>query len=239
MPPLPCRRSSETGGLNTLQRCGSAAALPAPRRTAWLRTGSSRAIPLAALLLSAALIPCMAAQATPAQVLLLRHGHKSGLPGDFNLSPQGLERAIALAVLLPACFGQPSHILTFYLDPLSGKNARSYQSAVPLAVASRVNIQIDETSRDASRQSGQLILDDPRYRNGRVVLFWEHRRMPELAAGLGWPAMPPIADDDFDALFALTYRQGSSQPIVRRFSQRALLGSRQSCPQQIQPPPVR
>ena len=231
MPPLPRRSGPDPGDRDTPRQSNGTAALPAPLRTGWLRPVSLRPVPLAALLLSAALMPWSAAQAAPTQVLLLRHGHKSGLPGDFNLSPQGLDRAIALAALLPACFGQPTHILTFYLDPVSSKNARSYQSAVPLAVASRVNIQIDEASREASRQSGQRILNDPRYSNGRVVLFWEHRRMPELAAGLGWSGMSPIADDSFDDLFELTYPPGSGQPVVRRLSQSALLSGRQSCPQ--------
>ncbi|MEB3332456.1 MAG: hypothetical protein VKI83_08200 [Synechococcaceae cyanobacterium] len=205
-------------------------------RTPRLQTTSLRTT---SLLLAASLTIGQATQAVraaPAQVLLLRHGHKSGLPGDFNLSPQGLERAIALAALLPDCFGTPSHIRTFYLDPVSSKNARSYQTAVPLAVATRVNIQIDESSMADSRQSGKDILTAPRYRNGRVVLIWEHRRMPDLAAGLGWPAMPPVPDDNFDDLFELTYPPGSSQPLVRHLSQSALLSGRQSCPHQAKSP---
>ena len=49
---------------------------------------------------------------------------------------------IALSRLIPACFGSPTGITTFYLDPNTGKNARSYQSAVSLAVATGVNISI-------------------------------------------------------------------------------------------------
>jgi hypothetical protein len=50
---------------------------------------------------------------------MMRHGHKSGQAGDYNLSPQGFERAVALASLLPRCFGRPSLIRTFDLDPES------------------------------------------------------------------------------------------------------------------------
>jgi hypothetical protein len=68
------------------------------------------------------------ARATPELVLLLRHGHKGGEAGNYNLSPQGFERALALAALLPRCFGRIGKIRTFYLDPESSKNARSYQT---------------------------------------------------------------------------------------------------------------
>ena len=59
-------------------------------------------------LASLALVGSLLASARPAAalpdlVLLLRHGHKSGEAGNFNLSSQGFERAIALATLLPRC----------------------------------------------------------------------------------------------------------------------------------------
>jgi hypothetical protein len=173
------------------------------------------------------------AWATPELVLLLRHGHKSGEAGDYNLSPQGFERAVALASLLPRCFGSPNQIRTFYLDPESSKNARSYQTAVPLAVATGVNISIDMFSRENSFRSGSHILTDPSFDGRRVVIFWEHRRLPELAAGLGWPTMAPIGNDDFDQLIVLRYRPGERRPEVSHYSQSRLLAGQQRC----EPPP--
>jgi hypothetical protein len=169
------------------------------------------------------------AKATPELVVLMRHGHKGPGGTNYNLSAQGFERAIALASLLPRCFGRPSQIRSFYLDPLSNKNARSYQTAVPLGVATGVDIAIDLGSREDSFRSGRNILTDPTVAGGRVVLFWEHRRLPQLAAGLGWPAMAPIADDDFDQLVVLRYRPPLQQPEVRVYSQAQLLDGRQRC----------
>ena len=191
-----------------------------PRRSGVVRL-------LAAL---AALLAVSPAHATPEQVLLLRHGHKDGVSGNYNLSPQGFARAIALAALLPRCFGTPSQIRTFYLDPISSKNARSYQTAVPLAVATGVNIAIDLASREDSFAAGRRIRDDPAFDRSRLVLFWEHRRLPELAAGLGWPSMRPIADDDFDQLILLRWRSPSSPPEVSHYSQSRLLDGHQRCP---------
>jgi hypothetical protein len=58
------------------------------------------------LLLAASLVPAQA-WATPAQVILLRHGDKDPGRGDYNLSPKGFERAIRLGRVIPACFGAP------------------------------------------------------------------------------------------------------------------------------------
>lgn len=179
--------------------------------------------------LAALCVQAAPARATPELVLLMRHGHKSGQANDYNLSPQGLERALALATLLPRCFGRPSQIRTFYLDPESNKNARSYQTAVPLAVATGVNITIDMASRENSFRSGRHILTDPAFDGRRVVLFWEHRRLPELAAGLGWPTMEPVNDGDFDQLIVLRYRAGAAQPEVIHYSQSRLLAGQQRC----------
>ena len=175
------------------------------------------------------------ARATPELVVLMRHGHKGPGGSNYNLSAQGFERAIALASLLPQCFGRPSQIRSFYLDPISGKNARSYQTAVPLAVATGVDIAIDLASREDSFQSGRQILTDPSVAGGRVVLFWEHRRLPQLAAGLGWPTMAPIADDDFDQLVVLRYRPSLMQPEVRTYSQAQLLNGQQRCEPLLEP----
>jgi hypothetical protein len=203
---------------------------PAARRQ---RPDRNRLLAFALLGLAAPGLPVAPARATPELVLLLRHGHKSGEAGDYNLSPQGFERAVALASLLPRCFGRPNQIRTFYLDPESSKNARSYQTAVPLAVATGVNISIDIASRENSFGSGRHILTDPSFDGRRVVLFWEHRRLPELAAGLGWPTMAPIGDDDFDQLIVLRYRPAEPRPEVILYSQSRLLAGQQRC----EPPP--
>ena len=56
----------------------------------------------------------------------------------------------------------------------------------------------------------------------RVVLFWERRRLPELLRGLGWDAMPEIANDDFDQLILFRFATPGAVPVVKRYSQREL-----------------
>lgn len=181
------------------------------------------------LLLAGQVLAQQPVQSRPAQVLLMRHGHKDPAAHHYNLSPAGFQRALALASVIPACFGTPTQITTFAFDPETSKNARSYQTAVPLAVASGVNIRLDRSSLQDSRLSGERLRADPALQGGLLVLFWEHRHLPALAAGLGWAAMPPIADNDFDTLYRFTYPQGSSTPLVTRYSQSALLDGSQRC----------
>lgn len=162
------------------------------------------------------------AWAIPSEVILLRHGDKDSQRGDYNLSPAGLERALRLGRMIPACLGTPSQIRTFELDPISSKNARSYQTAVPLAVATGVNIGIVVGSRESSARFGEEFLRSKAFDGTRAVFFWEHRLLPELAKGLGWPAMAPIDSDDYDQLYRLTYTRGSRQPQVELLSQQEL-----------------
>ncbi|MEI6360129.1 MAG: hypothetical protein WCO50_07355, partial [Synechococcus sp. ELA619] len=96
--------------------------------------------------------------ATPAQVLLLRHGDKDSERGDYNLAPKGFERSIQLGRMIPACFGAPTSIGVYEFDPVSAKNARSYQTAVPLAVNTGINIEMIRGSRANSLAAGQRVL---------------------------------------------------------------------------------
>lgn len=149
------------------------------------------------------------------EVIVIRHADKDLQRGDYNLSPAGFRRALELARLIPACFGRPTGITTYLLDPDTSKNARSYQTAVPLAVATGVPIQIDMEAADASERSGERIRRQLLHSDERLVLFWEHRRIPALARGLGWPSLPSIAADDFDGLYVFRYAAAGAKPRLR------------------------
>ena len=163
------------------------------------------------------------AMATPAQVLLLRHGDKDSQRGDYNLSPKGLERSIQLGRMIPACFGAPTSIGVYEFDPVSAKNARSYQTAVPLAVSTGINIEMIRGSRANSLAAGQRVLHAKSFAGAKAVFIWEHRNLPDFAKGLGWGAMAPIAADDYDQLVVLTWPSASAPPQVQQFSQKELL----------------
>jgi acid phosphatase (class A) len=152
-------------------------------------------------------------------VILIRHGDKDSQRGDYNLSPRGFDRALRLGRMIPACFGTPNQIRTFELDPVSSKNSRSYQTAVPLAVATGVNIGIVMGSKTNSASFGEEVLTSKPFEGAKAVFFWEHRYLPDLAKGLGWSSMAPIDADDYDQLLVLSYPPGSKTPRVERLSQ--------------------
>ena len=170
------------------------------------------------------------ALAQPALVVLLRHGHKDLPTGsqdsNYNLSSIGQRQALLLGERLPACLGlrPPSLRLASYGFNLeTGKNARSYQTLVPLAVASGRNIRVFADAEEASEAIGQRLMKDPAYAGTTLVIAWEHRRLPQLARGLGWRTMPAIEDDDFDKLWLLRYLDDDPVPAVRVASQTRLL----------------
>ncbi len=177
----------------------------------------------------------------PALVVLIRHGHKddpggSGPGGEpnYNLSATGQIQAQRLASLVPACLQESRalHLISHGFLAETGKNARSYQTLVPLAIRTGVNIRTMPEADADSEGSGRRVLADQRYRGGVLIVAWEHRRLPLLARGLGWPSMPAVDDDDFDSLWLLRYWSGQERPVVRRFSQQALA-------QRCSDPPVR
>jgi hypothetical protein len=166
-----------------------------------------RLLPLVCVIQLTAAVP-----ASALEVLVIRHADKDVQRGDYNLSPAGFRRAITIARLIPACFGRITGITTYLLDPRTSKNARSYQTAVPLAVATGVPIQIDLEAEAGSEQSGERIRRQLGASDARLLLFWEHRRIPELVRGLGLASLAPIADDDFDGLYVLRYPVAGAPP---------------------------
>ncbi|MEB3172925.1 MAG: hypothetical protein VKL97_03575 [Cyanobacteriota bacterium] len=168
-------------------------------------------------------------QAAPELVVLLRHGHKdrpaeSAVEPNYNLSATGFAQALQLARLVPACLQQRRRLrlISYGFDPQSGKNARSYQTLVPLAVTSGVNIRLMQGAANDSEAIGRQLRQDRELDGAVVVIAWEHRRLPLLAKGLGWSGMTPVDEGDFDSLWLLRYPAGGGTPAVEVRSQQGL-----------------
>jgi len=188
---------------------------------------------VAPVLLALALVALVApaAQASPELVVLIRHGHKDRpvdpQSSNYNLSAIGQRQALQLAGL-PACLGvrpQELQLASYGFDLDTGKNARSYQTLVPLAVATGRNIRVFAGADQASEAIGARLLADPASDGATLVIAWEHRHLPQLARGLGWRAMPAVDDGDFDSIWLLRYRPGERAPVVRLDSQTRLLAA--------------
>jgi hypothetical protein len=172
-------------------------------------------------------IVAMPAEAVPKLVVLVRHGHKDS-PGapltNYNLSSRGLVDALHLGHLLRACVVPPGPLAlaSYGFDGRTGKNARSYQTLVPLAVFTGRNIRVFAAAENRSEQIGRELLIAPELAGSTLVMAWEHRRLPSLARGLGWAQMPGIGDDDFDGLWLLRYSGARGEPEVSQLSQAEL-----------------
>jgi acid phosphatase (class A) len=194
--------------------------LTSPRAKADLNEKMMRpTVPLLVLAVSTLVSPALA---IPEQVILLRHADKDTGRGDYNLSPKGFERSIRLGQAIPSCFGAPTRIGVYDLDPATSKNARSYQTAVPLAVATGVNIALMAGSQTNSLAVGQQVLRAKSFDGARAVFIWEHRKLPDLAKGLGWGAMEPIGPDDYDQMIVFSWPSAGAHPQVKLLSQKEL-----------------
>ena len=167
------------------------------------------------------------ALADPELVVLIRHGHKnnpsSGQP-NYNLSAKGLQHALYLAQLLTVCVVPKNrvHLASYGFNHITGKNARSYQTLVPLAVATGANIRVYPNAERRSEQIGRGVRADAQFSGNTIIFAWEHRHLPQLALGLGWPQMPIVRDDDFDGIWLLRYRGFLAKPEVTMLSQSKL-----------------
>lgn len=169
----------------------------------------------------------MPAEAVPKLVVLVRHGRKDtpvAPLNNYNLSFRGLVDSLHLGHLLRACVVPegPLALASYGFDGRTGKNARSYQTLVPLAVFTGRNIRVFADADDRSEQIGRELLATPELTGSTLVMAWEHRRLPSLARGLGWAQMPSISDDDFDGLWLLRYPGARGEPEVSQLSQAEL-----------------
>jgi hypothetical protein len=141
--------------------------------------------------------------ATPAQVIIIRHGEKPPLlippqPRADQLSAQGCERAYSL----PTFFNQNSIVNTYgrpvelyaqapndirKTDPYDDTGSlRPLQTLIPLADLWNVSVNANYTHKDFQALVNE-ILTAPAYDGKTVIITWEHQAIPQLAETFGVP----------------------------------------------------
>lgn len=168
-------------------------------------------------------------KSAPETIIVIRHADKNiPMDGSDNLNKKGHARAIDLARMIPKCFGVPSKIVTHPFIITSSRHARSYQTAVPLGVATQVKIDFMYPSISLGSKNkngievGKTLKNMSREENELIVVVWEHRGIPGLADGLGVPGVQPIADDNFNNLYLFEFDSNKSKPRLRILSQEKL-----------------
>ncbi|MDR3606405.1 MAG: histidine phosphatase family protein [Oligoflexia bacterium] len=151
------------------------------------------------------------AWATPAQVLIIRHGEKPD--SGSGLSDLGQERAQALVSYFEndtqvTRFGTPAAI--YAMAPTNGDTAglRPVLTVTPLAQALGLSI-LDSYAQKDVQPLAQDILSKPEYDGKMVLICWEHHMIPAIAAALGVQPQPDAwGKDVYDQVWEIDFTNG-------------------------------
>ncbi len=145
--------------------------------------------------------------ATPAQVIIIRHGEKID-DVNPNLSPRGKLRAKALV----GFFSTNSDVLSFgplvaifATEPKAGGSLRSIQTVTPLAEKLGLAINHDFTKAD-TLSLVRSIMQNSTYQGRSVLISWVHDSIPNIAKTFGATSAPMTWDSKvFDRVWILRF----------------------------------
>ena len=160
-------------------------------------------------------------------VVFLRHGEKPA-DGRGQLTPQGFNRALALAEVLPRMFGKPDYLfapdprekvwdygqLYCYIRPLA--------TIEPTAIRLNMPVQTPCGYRDIEELNEELC--KPQYARATVFVAWEHGYEQRAAATLfkkfGGDAskVPAWPGPDFDSLYVIKIHRSPDHPATATFA---------------------
>ncbi len=185
---------------------------------------------LIALATLVAFLGSLHAHAMPAQIVIIRHGEKTG-DTDVNLNQQGCERAYAL----PRFF-ETDPVVTQYGPPAAifaaaGQDKKHREGAIRAGetitpTALKLGLPIQETyTVDDAQALARSVMNDPRYNGKTLVISWVHENIPDLAQALGaqlpkklehWPG------DVFDEAWVLRFSPSQKTPSLQIEPERVL-----------------
>lgn len=169
---------------------------------------------------------CPFAQADTETIVLIRHGEKPVDKEIGDLNEQGLNRALALAEVLPQKFPHPNYLFapgttdkikkqgveTSYLRPLI--------TLAPTAIRLGLPINTDFGFLQIAPLETELL--KAQYQNSLIYVAWEHNKLRDLVAQIvsdlhsaekipGWP------HDDYDSIYVLTIdTEGANRSVKFR-----------------------
>jgi hypothetical protein len=143
----------------------------------------------------------------PRIVLIIRHAEKPDDPNDPNLSPRGMERAAALATVIPRDFPKPDFLLA---TKRSAHSNRPFETLEPLG--KRLHLPIDSSYLDKDFAGlAHQVLTDPKYAGKVVLIAWHHGKIASLAHALGASSAPDKWNSQtFDRVWQLSYAEGTA-----------------------------
>ena len=141
----------------------------------------------------------------PRVVMIIRHAEKPDEADgkkDPNLSKRGVERAQALAKVIPEHFPKPDFLIAAKRS--KGSN-RPGETIAPLAKA--LDEKVESKFKDSEFDGlAQAVLTDPKYAGKVVLIAWHHKEIPGLAKALGVKDVPDKWKSKvFDRVWEITY----------------------------------
>lgn len=159
--------------------------------------------------------------ATPAYVIVIRHGEKPRDRDAKHLSPAGEERARRLVDFVKnnpelAQIGTPE-ILVATHPTEDGGGLRTRETLAPLSDALKLPIEIPYES-DHAKRLASMLLSEKKYESKNILISWTHEHIPALIKALGiQPAPPEMGDDVYDLVYVISYEEkGATLQILRQ-----------------------
>ena len=139
------------------------------------------------LLLSIALSASQAL-AYPYQVIIIRHGEKPADDNATELAPQGCARALSLPQFFKTntTVNPPNNPIAAIYSVQPGaddESLRPQETIAPTAIA--LQLQIHTHSETDFAGTVNEIMNQKEYDGKTVILSWEHKNIPPLAAAFG------------------------------------------------------
>lgn len=156
-------------------------------------------------------------------VLLLRHADKNDPDTSYNLNVSGFQRSLSIGTMIPGCYGNPSDIFVYPFNLKVGSGSRSYQTAVPLAVNTQVDITYAEGGDTDPVSFGKKVRKLSADSSPLTVIIWRHSQIPSIAEGLGYKGMEELDKNDFDTFYVFKY-SSSDDPEVETLSEDKFFG---------------
>jgi hypothetical protein len=163
-----------------------------------------------------------AAEAGPAQVIIIRHAEKP--PVGDDLTPKGRQRAAALVPY----FLETPEVLEYKLPAAiyAQKSTEDHKSLRPVntikPLAKALNMQLIEYPRKDAATMAKDILANPEYEGKMVLICWSHTAIPEMAKAFGVKD-PPEWGSVYDRTWIIDFKKGTA-PTLRNLPQKLMYG---------------
>ncbi len=164
--------------------------------------------------------------ATPAQVIIIRHGEKPPI-GEI-LSTKGYERAAALSVYFTNSLvgvGIPEFI--YAQSSSGGHSERPIETVKPTANVLGLTINTNYT-KDQYPQMVSDILKNPYLNNKIVLICWEHKVITDMTALFGVRPKPGKWHGDvYDRTFVIMFNNDGTIASFKNLPQQLMYGDSQ------------